>query len=288
MPRVSDVVERARRMGPLPYSVTGRRPPPPVPELAAHLAVRLDRWWDDAGRPDPWTVVEVGAGDGKRAADVLGSGLRCRSALRYVAVEDDAVLRAQQNSRLPVESPILVLGPVGPPDGDADDAPVPATAGIGPLVTSLAEPPVVDGPAAIVAVGWVSRLPSDRIEWREGRWWEIRLAASDDGTGLEEIVVDMDLPDQERADQLVPPERRVEGGRYARLDDAVNWLAADAGLSSTGRLAVIDVWSPVTSPLKEGEEPPLAFDQLAAVRKPIEPAPEELFPGWSIVTWRLG
>ena len=58
------------------------------------------------------------------------------------------------------------------------------------MITSLGEPPVVDGPALVLAVGWISRLPSDRLEWRHGSWWEIRLAAAaGGGDQLSELAV---------------------------------------------------------------------------------------------------
>ena len=286
VPVVSDVAERARRLGPLSYSATGRRGPRPAPDLAPMLASLIDSWWDEEGRPDPWTIVDVGAGDGKRAADLLATDMRCLSAVRYVTVEDDGVVSAQQTARLPIESPILVLGPIGPPDGDTEEEAAQPAVGIGPLVTSLAELPVVSGATAILAVGWLGRLPADRFEWRDEQWWEIRLAARDDG-GLEEVSVPMDAPDHLAADELLPPDRRVDGGRYARLTAAAGWLAETLSSAPTGRLAVVDRWTRWSEPVREGEDPNLALDQLEAVRKPITEVPEELFPGWSLVTWRL-
>jgi hypothetical protein len=68
----------------------------------------------------------------------------------------------------------------------------------------------------------------------------------------------------------------------------VDWLAGALRIAGTGRLAVIDPWTEVTRPLAPGEVPPLALDQLAAVRRPLEPSPVGLFPEMSMVTWRLG
>jgi hypothetical protein len=265
----------------------GRRGPRQAPDLTAALASLIDSWWVEEGRPDPWTIVDVGAGDGKRAADLLATGMRCQRAVRYVTVEDDALVRAQQTARLPIESPILVLGPVGPVDGDTEDEVAQPAVGIGPLVTGLAELPVVSGPTAVLAVGWLGRLPADRFQWRDHQWWEIRLAARDDG-GLDEVSVLMDAPDHVAADDLIPLDRRVDGGRYARLAAAVSWLVETLSSAPAGRLAVVDRWSRWTEPLPEGKEPVLALDQLEAVRKPIAAMPEELCPGWSLVTWRLG
>jgi hypothetical protein len=256
----------------------------------------IDGWWAELGRPDPFTLVEIGAGDGARAQAFLAAGPACLTALRCVLVEVDPVLRERQRARLPIESPIFVLGPVGPGDGDRggddlDEEQARAVAGIGPLITSLPESPVVDGDALVVAVGWVSRLPSDRLEWRDGRWWEIRLAAGDDGN-LSELPIPLDRDRAAGADRLLaglgvvagPP----DGARYAVLTAAVNWLAGALRMAGSGRLAVVDRWTEVTRPLAPGEAPPLAVNQLAAVRRPIERAPVGLFPELSLVSWRLG
>ncbi|MGH9148963.1 MAG: SAM-dependent methyltransferase, partial [Acidimicrobiales bacterium] len=64
------------------------------PLFAAVLARALDAWWDELGRPDPYTVVEAGAGRGVLGGQILAAAGRCRPALRYVAVERAARLRA--------------------------------------------------------------------------------------------------------------------------------------------------------------------------------------------------
>src|SRR5205823_9727003 len=57
------------------------------PLFGAVLARALDRWWDDLGRPDPYTVVEFGSGTGALAAAIRVAGPRCRDALHYVELE---------------------------------------------------------------------------------------------------------------------------------------------------------------------------------------------------------
>ncbi len=297
------LLETARRLGPRPYSERGPNPIPalpPTPELAGWMVDAVDAWWVEVGSPDPFTLVEIGAGDGTRAKAFLGAGPACLTALRGVLVEADPVLRDRQRSHLPVESPILVLGPVGPGNGEDDDRDedehARAVAGIGPLITSLPEPPVVDGDALVIAIGWVGRLASDRLEWRDGRWWEIRLSAGDDGT-LAELPIPLDRDRSVEADRRFAGSTsaartvtasRPDGARYAVLTVAVDWLAGALRIAGSGRLVVIDRWTDVTSPLAPGEVPPVALDQLAAVRRPIEPAPVGVFPEMSMVTWRLG
>ncbi|MDQ6909484.1 MAG: SAM-dependent methyltransferase [Actinomycetota bacterium] len=63
------------------------------PLFGAVVARALDTWWRDLGAPEPFHVIEAGAGDGALAKAILGSGPDCRPALRYVAVETATVLR---------------------------------------------------------------------------------------------------------------------------------------------------------------------------------------------------
>ncbi len=309
------VLEMARRLGPLPYSAGDPRPGP-VPALPDAMTLvswqvdAVDTWWAEFGRPDPFTLVEVGAGDGTRAQAYLAAGPECLTALRYVLVDDDPGHREQQRAHLPIESPILVLGPVGPDqEEDDDEQHGRAVEGIGPLITSLGEPPVVDGTAVVLVIGWVSRLPSDRLEWRHGSWWEIRLAAPRQaGTGAaagtsyapdshpdphrDEVLTELPVPlDPERArfaDQLTGPPPRPEGARYAVLGPAVDWLTHTLRVAGTGRLVIVDRWTEVTGPLAPGQVPPLDLSQLTTARRPIERAPVTLFPELSMVSWRLG
>jgi Putative S-adenosyl-L-methionine-dependent methyltransferase len=305
------VAEKARRLGPLRYSALGRQsggPELPVEELARWEATALDQWWDSVGRPDPYTVVEVGAGDASRAREILRLGPNCLTALRLVLVEDDDSARAAQKANVAVESPALFF-PAGRPDPDAladpDEERPPAT-GIGPLVTSLGEAPVLKGFAVVLAAGWVSRLPSDLLEWRDGRWWEIRLAAAGQAGGsLVEIPVPLSLDPEGRTGPSAvtrsfqaagPP---AQGARVAVQDQAAQWLAGALRIAETGALLVIDRWTQTTEPQpgrdsaggsRAGREPapPVALDQMTIVRRPVEPAPTELFGGLSSVTWRLG
>lgn len=113
------IVERARRLGPLGYDQVvelalydpdfgfyetgggaGRSgdfltSPEVGPLFGAVLARALDAWWAELGEPDPYVVVEVGAGRGALASAITGAGAACSAALHYVAVERSAALRAR-------------------------------------------------------------------------------------------------------------------------------------------------------------------------------------------------
>lgn len=57
------------------------------PLFGAVIARFLDAEWNRIGRPDPFTVVDAGAGPGTLARSVLAARPACVDALRYVAVE---------------------------------------------------------------------------------------------------------------------------------------------------------------------------------------------------------
>src|SRR6476620_6749755 len=104
------------------------------PLFGAVIARALDRWWREMGSPDPYVVVEAGAGVGTLARAVLEAAPDCATALRYVLVERSAALRAQQGVHIALEEPALAFAPTPP---DEDD--VVATATVpGPIVVSLA------------------------------------------------------------------------------------------------------------------------------------------------------
>ena len=68
------------------------------------LAVQFADMWETLGKPEKFTLVEMGAGQGLVAADVLAY-LRshhtpCFNSLEYVIVEKSEVLRAEQQKRL--------------------------------------------------------------------------------------------------------------------------------------------------------------------------------------------
>jgi hypothetical protein len=283
------LLERARRLGPLPHSALGIRPEERQPDaegVAGWVAGTLDGLWEDAGRPDPFTAVHVAAGDGSTAAALLARDNRpsCLKAMRLVLVEGDELLRDSHRQRLPVEEPALLLGPVTPPD-DPDDDPLPAT-GIGPLVTSLAELPVVRGWCVIVATRWLSRFPVDVFEWRSGRWNEVRLAAGG-GSELREITVELDPERAERMDMLVRPQARVDGARFAGHGAACAWLRAALAASESGWVVAADAWSDTTVAFAAGEALPVALDQLSAVRRP-DSSREDGPGGLRSVRWRIG
>ena len=66
------------------------------PLFGAVLARAIDTWWEALGRPEPFTVLDAGAGVGTLARSVLAAEPVCRP--RYVASERSAALRASHPS----------------------------------------------------------------------------------------------------------------------------------------------------------------------------------------------
>ncbi len=71
------------------------------PLFGALLARWLDDTWQRLGRPDPFVVVEVGAGPGTLARSVRVAAPECAPALVYVLVERSASQRASHAEHLP-------------------------------------------------------------------------------------------------------------------------------------------------------------------------------------------
>jgi SAM-dependent MidA family methyltransferase len=79
------------------------------PLFGAVLSRALDGWWDELDQPDPFAVVDAGAGPGTLARSILAAHPRCSDALRLVAVEVSNAQRAshpegvQSRSTMPDE-----------------------------------------------------------------------------------------------------------------------------------------------------------------------------------------
>ncbi len=68
------------------------------------LARRFIDWWNDHGKPTPWRILEIGAHDGKLAADILQTiatlSPQAWQHLEYATVEPLPLLRESQKDRL--------------------------------------------------------------------------------------------------------------------------------------------------------------------------------------------
>ncbi|HEX4818807.1 MAG TPA: SAM-dependent methyltransferase [Acidimicrobiales bacterium] len=192
-----------RRRGPVPFSevmeaalydpehgfyattgAAGRRgdfltSPEVGPLFGAVMARALDGWWRDAGEPDPFIVVEGGAGVGTLAVSVLAARPACLAALRYVLVERSDALRSHHSDHLALESAAHAFAPdrtENEEEARAVDVPT------GPILVSLSELPRV-GVHVVVANELLDNLPVDLVEGDH----EVRVGL--DGDRLVEVLV---------------------------------------------------------------------------------------------------
>lgn len=256
---------RARRFGPLPWSVfmeaalydevdgfytsggqAGRRgdfvtSPEIGPLFGAVLARALDQWWEELDRPDPFLVVEAGAGTGTLARDILVAGPACAPALRYLLVERSRRLREAQIGRLALELPAFVLGPAAPDGTDADDDSVHTLPGRGPMSSSLGELPAASFTGVVIANELLDNLAFDLLEWRHGTWQEVRVAAAQAaGPGLAETLVRPPAELAALASSLVGRSAVPEGGRLPVQTAAAHWVRQALKLIERGRLVLVD------------------------------------------------
>jgi NADH dehydrogenase [ubiquinone] 1 alpha subcomplex assembly factor 7 len=197
------------------------------PLFGVCVARALDRLWHALDDPDPFLVIEAGAGNGRLAREVLRAEPQCLRALRYVLVERSAQLRAEQRTRLPLEPVDEALGPfVRRPD---DDQPEPARLA-GPVVTALAEMPALSASGAVVLANeLLDNLPFGIAEFDGDRWLEVRVG---NGTpGFVEVLVPAD------ADMGAPV---VPGTRVPIPRGIDGWFRECEGVLRDGFLLAID------------------------------------------------
>jgi SAM-dependent MidA family methyltransferase len=307
-PLATRLAERIARHGPLPYEAfvdaalydpdggfyasggaAGRRgdfltAPEVGPLFGAVVARALDAWWRELGRPDPYVVVDAGAGPGTLARSVLAAGPACAAALRYVLVERSAAQRARHSAGLPLVPPAEAFSGSGRA-GD-DDEEVTVAQGIGPLVVSLPDLPAVPVTGVVVANELLDNLPFGLAVW-DGRWQEARVGLDPAG-GFVEVLVPPSAP--------LPaglPRVAALGARAPVQRAAAGWVGAALDLLEAGRVVMIDYVSETAAmaarPWREwlrtyhdhdrGEHPlrqpghqditcEVALDQLATVQEP--------------------
>jgi SAM-dependent MidA family methyltransferase len=195
------------------------------------VARALDGWWHELGEPDPFVVMEAGAGNGRLCREVLRAAPACAPALRYVLVERSPALRDAQRELLTVEPFEHALGPARV---DADGVPQPVD-GSGPIVTALDELPALTVDGVVIANELLDNVPFDLVERADDGWVEIRVGATDAGalcevpvTASEDLahwLADLEVPVGTR----VPVQRRVE-----------TWIDDCATRLHRGVVAIVD------------------------------------------------
>jgi SAM-dependent MidA family methyltransferase len=206
--------------------------------FGALVARAADGWWRDQGEPDPFLLVDAGAGRGRLAADLLAAAPECASALRLVLVERSEALREEQRSLLAVEPAEDALGPSVHAVED-DDVVAHPVAGMGPIVTALAGLPAVAVEGAIVANELLDNLPFRVVELAADGWLEVRVGVGEDDEFVEVLVpAAVDLASEA---SVVAGTTAVPVGVRLPVPTGVReWLHDCAGALAHGVLAVVD------------------------------------------------
>ncbi|MFM7616303.1 MAG: SAM-dependent methyltransferase [Actinomycetes bacterium] len=183
------------------------------------VARALDREWVRLGRPEPFTVVEAGAGDGRLAREVLRAEPACIGALDLVLVERSPAARAAQRERLPAGSPVRSL----------EDLPAEPCTGM------------------VLANELLDNLPFGIAEARGGRWTAVLVGR--EGDRFVEVHGPLAAADLD----LVPSVDSVpDGARVPIVRAAVDWIGRAAGLIADGALLLIDYAAPARTLVERG------------------------------------
>ena len=218
------------------------------PVFGALVGEALDRWWDDLEQPDPYVVVEAGAGRGRLAADVLRAGPRCLPALRYVLVERSAALRDSQRARLRLEPPDEAFGAyvAGP------DAPVPALAS-GPVFTSIDELPGVELEGVVLANELLDNLPFGIASYSGNGWAEVRVGL--DGAGeFVEVLVPVLPADEVALSRVTEGIALAVGDRLPIPRGLDDWLRRAASTLHRGYVVLFDTMDTAAGMIARGPD----------------------------------
>lgn len=184
------------------------------PLFGAVMARALDDWWDELGRPDPFTLIEVGAGTGALARSMRAAGPACLGVLDHLLVEGSSALRARH------------------PDG----------------VRSAAQPPAGPVTGVVLANELLDNL-AFRIGVRQAEGWA-EVAVDRAGAELAEVVRALEPGVAARLSRLAPDAR--VGARVPVQDAAAAWPAAALELVELGRVVAIDYGDDTASLAERG------------------------------------
>lgn len=207
------------------------------PLFGAVLARAFDAWWRELGEPDPFVIVDCGAGVGTLAKTVSVAEPACLRALTYALVERSPALRAHHGDHLALSAPHLAFGPHSATLAEDPDAAA-SIAGTGPRFVSLDSMPAFSLTGVVLANELLDNLPFKVVERGTECWLEVRVGlASDDRTLADRVVPASD--ELTRLALVLAPDTPV-GARIPIQMRATNWLRSALGQVDRGRVAVID------------------------------------------------
>lgn len=202
------------------------------PLFGVCVARALDSEWNRQHRPDPFVVVEAGAGNGRLAREVVRAQPECATALHYVLVERSRTLREEQTSRLALEPLADAFGPAARRDPEESPEPV---GGLGPIMSALDELPARSVDGVIIANELLDNVAFEIVERTERGWSEVRVALDPDGQ-LVEVLVPAAPDLASWVEDVVAP----VGTRLPVAIDAVEWIVHAAATLHRGAIVLID------------------------------------------------
>ncbi|KAA0232351.1 MAG: hypothetical protein JJLCMIEE_00361 [Acidimicrobiales bacterium] len=256
----AEVVSRIARRGPVPFGEVvdlalydpvhgfyatggaGRRAdfitsPEVGPLYGAVIARGLDAWWRELDEPDPFFLIDAGAGRGALAASVLDAAPDCAAALRYVMVERSGELRDLQGDLLPVVEPRFVFGAGTSAVDDGEDmATGKLLEGTGPIVTALEDLPAIAVVGVVLANELLDNLSFSLLEYTEDGWAEV-MVGIEEGELVEVLVPASDHLVRGIGELVEGPR---PGDRVPVQGEARKWLIAALEVIERGRVVVID------------------------------------------------
>lgn len=202
------------------------------PLFGTIIARALDAWWVELDRPDPFVVVEAGAGAGILATAVRAAGPECSRVMRYVMVERSEPLRGRQAATLPLEPP---SNGFGTSEDDEVEMTTVRRSPPGPTFTSLEEIPAGPFTGVVIANELLDNLPFHLLERGEG-WREVRVGEVDGR--LVEVLIPAPPALSADAESLSPAAEA--GARIPLQYEAGTWLSEALSRLERGRVVVID------------------------------------------------
>jgi SAM-dependent MidA family methyltransferase len=185
------------------------------------LAAAAEQVWRDLGEPPEFSIVEQGAHDGQLAIDFL-RGAREQDAekffpsLRYSVIEPNAARRTRLSERLQTENVQIVAR--------SED------------LTDLGK-----ASGLFLCNELIDALPVERVRWRDGQWWEMRVTAAAEPAEKprfawmeREIAADSALAAE--VTRIHAETRGLPDGWCTEINLAMrNWIGDVAGLFAPGR-----------------------------------------------------
>lgn len=222
------------------------------------LARALDSWWSELGEPDPFTVIDWGAGPGTLARSLLAAEPACAAtgALQLVLVELSPAQRAlhpaapdppSQSSSPQSSSP-----PPPPPSSSSTQSRLLSSPEPRPLVVSVstvaeALPRGVSA-GVVLANELLDNLPFDVVRRASHGWEELRVNVQDRHNRFALVAVPA-------AEELVAGLPEMEVGALVPVQRAARrWVAEAHRLLGTGRIVAFDYGS-TTSVLAQRSNP---------------------------------